>query len=126
VGLSISTLSSSATAFLPPSEFAMGSALNTTTRQIGTALGSAIALTVAAPAFKQIYELGIRAADAAATGSPLVWTEETAKLDLSAYHTAWIINGVVYLSAGILMILIYRKPTNAQMISAGSKITFEE
>jgi len=55
-----------------------------------------------------------------------VWTEETAKLDLSAYHTAWIINGVVYLSAGILMILIYRKPTNAQMISAGSKITFEE
>jgi hypothetical protein len=55
-----------------------------------------------------------------------VWTEETAKLDLSAYHTAWIINGVVYLAAGILMILIYRKPTNAQMISAGSKITFED
>jgi len=55
-----------------------------------------------------------------------VWTEETAKLDLSAYHTAWIINGVVYLAAGFLMILIYRKPTNAQMISAGSKITFED
>jgi MFS family permease len=126
VGLSISTLSSSATAFLPPSEFAMGSALNTTTRQIGTALGSAIALTVAAPAFKQVYELGIRAKDAATTGSPLVWAEETAKLDLSAYHTAWIINGVVYFAAGILMIVIYRKPTNAQMISAGSKITFED
>ena len=126
VGLSISTLSSSATAFLPPSEFAMGSALNTTTRQIGTALGSAIALTVAAPAFKQVYELGIRAKDAATTGSPLVWAEETAKLDLSAYHTAWIINGVVYFAAGILMIVIYRKPTNAQMISAGAKVKFED
>ncbi len=43
----------------------------------------------------------LRVTDAAATGSPLVWTEETAKLDLSAYHTAWIINGVVYLAAGI-------------------------
>ena len=126
VGLSISTLSSSATAFLPPSEFAMGSALNTTTRQIGTALGSAIALTVAAPAFKQIYLLGMRAKEAAASGSPLNWTSETAKLDLSAYHTAWTINGVVYLAAGILMILIYRKPTSAQMISAGSKVTFED
>ena len=126
VGLSISTLSSSATAFLPPSEFAMGSALNTTTRQIGTALGSAIALTVAAPAFKQVYELGIRAKDAATSGSPLVWAEETAKLDLSAYHTAWIINGVVYLAAGILMIVIYRKPTDAQMISAGAKVKFED
>jgi hypothetical protein len=104
----------------------MGSALNTTTRQIGTALGSAIALTVAAPAFKQIYLLGMRAKEAAASGSPLNWTSETAKLDLSAYHTAWTINGVVYLAAGILMILIYRKPTSAQMISAGSKVTFED
>jgi len=112
--------------FLPPAEFAMGSALNTTTRQIGTALGSAIALTVAAPAFKQVYELGIRFTDAAKTGSPLVWTEETAKLDLSAYHTAWIFNGVVYLVAGFLMILIYRKPTDAQMVSAGAKVTFED
>jgi hypothetical protein len=33
---------------------------------------------------------------------------------------------VVYLTAGILMILIYRKPTNAQMISAGAKVTFED
>jgi outer membrane lipoprotein-sorting protein len=70
--------------------------------------------------------LGMRAKEAAASGSPLSWTAETAKLDLSAYHTAWTINGVVYLAAGILMILIYRKPTDAQMISAGSKVTFED
>jgi len=126
VGLCISTLSSAATAFLPPAKFAMGSALNTTTRQIGTALGSAIALTVAAPAFKQVYSLGQRAQDAAASGSPLVWVDEIAKLDLSAYHTAWNINGVLYIVAGILMILIYRKPTDAQLASAGAKVTFED
>ena len=57
---------------------------------------------------------------------PLVWTDETAKLDLSAYHTAWNINGVVYLVAGILMILIYRKPTDAQLATAGAKVTFED
>lgn len=126
VGLCISTLSSAATAFLPPTKFAMGSALNTTTRQIGTALGSAVSLTVAAPAFKQIYSLSVRAKEAASSGNPLVWTTETAKLDLSAYHTAWNINGVVYLVAGILMILIYRKPTDAQLVTAGAKVTFED
>ncbi|NBN97369.1 MAG: MFS transporter, partial [Actinobacteria bacterium] len=44
VGLTISTLSSSATAFLKPVQFAMGSALNNTFRQVGTALGAALSL----------------------------------------------------------------------------------
>jgi MFS family permease len=50
VGMCISTISSSATAFLPQPKFAMGSALNNTARQVGAALGVALvsAMLVAA------------------------------------------------------------------------------
>jgi MFS family permease len=113
VGLSISTLSSSATAYLKPTQFAMGSALNTTARQIGTALGAALSLAIAAPALGRI-----EAARLAGTSLDLV--------DMSEMHVAWNMNGVVYLVAGITMITIFRKPTEAQMDDARAAVKFED
>ena len=105
VGCSISTLSSSANAFLPPSRFAMGSALNTTARQIGSALGAALAASLAAPAM-------VNFAMAKKTGAEL--TEQM----LSSFYNAWRFMAAVYLFAGIIMIVLFRKPTDEQMAAA--------
>ena len=113
VGLSISTLSSSATAFLRPTQFAMGSALNTTGRQIGTALGAALSLSIAAPALASINK-------AYASGGSL----ENA--DLSSMHHAWNMNGAIYFIAGVVMILIFRKPTDEQMADSAKPVHFED
>jgi MFS family permease len=113
VGLSISTLSSSATAYLKPTQLAMGSALNTTARQIGTALGAALSLAIAAPALGRIET-------ARRVGTPLDL------VDMKEMHVAWIANGFVFLIAGITMITIFRKPTEAQMADARAAIKFED
>jgi hypothetical protein len=41
-------------------------------------------------------------------------------------HVAWIANGFVFLVAGITMITIFRKPTEAQMADARAAIKFED
>ena len=105
VGLTISTLSSSATAFLKPVQFAMGSALNNTFRQVGTALGAALSLAVAAPALARI-ETARHAG------------ENVLNVSKSEIHGAWAMNGGIYLAAGIAMLLIFRRPTEAQMADA--------
>jgi EmrB/QacA subfamily drug resistance transporter len=105
VGCSISTLSSSANAFLPPSRFAMGSALNTTARQIGSALGAALAASLAAPAM-------VNFAMSQKTG-----TELTQGM-LSSFYNAWRFMAAIYLFAGIIMIVLFRKPTEEQMAAA--------
>ena len=105
VGLTISTLSSSATAFLKPVQFAMGSALNNTFRQVGTALGAALSLAVAAPALARI-ETARRAG------------ENVLNVSKTEIHGAWAMNGGIYLAAGIAMLLIFRRPTEAQMDDA--------
>ena len=110
VGLSISTLSSSATAFLKPTQFAMGSALNSTFRQVGTALGAPLSLTIAAPAISQIF-----AAQASGKGFDGV--------DFSTIHHAWNMNAGIYFTAGVVMLVIFRKPTDDQMRDAG-KVSF--
>jgi len=46
VGLTISTLGSASNAFLPPDRFAMGSAFNSTARQVGAALGIAVVVAL--------------------------------------------------------------------------------
>lgn len=46
VGLIISTSNAAANAFLPPDRFAMGGAVNATMRQIGAALGIAVAVAI--------------------------------------------------------------------------------
>ncbi|MFM9084875.1 MAG: DHA2 family efflux MFS transporter permease subunit [Acidimicrobiia bacterium] len=105
VGLSISTLSSSATAFLSPSRMAMGSALNNTCRQVGTALGAALSLAVAAPTLARVE--GARRDGAAVAG-----------LSTAELHAAWYMNAAIYVAAGIAMVLIFRRPTSAQMDDA--------
>ena len=105
VGLSISTLSSSATAFLSPSRMAMGSALNNTFRQVGTALGAALSLAVAAPTLARIEGARRDGGDVAG-------------LSTVELHAAWYMNAAIYLAAGIAMVLIFRRPTAAQMDDA--------
>ena len=113
VGLSISTLSSSATVFLKPTQLAMGSALNTTGRQIGTALGAALSLAIAAPALARIEQW--RSTGAAVDGNAI-----------NEIHTAWNMNAGIYFLAGIIMIIIFRAPTEAQMDDARAAVAFED
>jgi EmrB/QacA subfamily drug resistance transporter len=105
VGCSMSTISSSASAFLPPARFAMGSALNTTARQIGSALGAALAGSLAAPAMKN-FVIAMK------TNQPL-----TRGL-LSSYYNAWRVMSAIYIFAVIIMIDLYRKTTAQQMAEA--------
>ncbi|MEY3616033.1 MAG: hypothetical protein RLZZ518_1035 [Actinomycetota bacterium] len=105
VGLSISTLSSSATAFLKPTQLAMGSALNNTFRQVGTALGAALSLAIAAPTLARVESA--RMAGKSVLG--------ISKLEI---HAAWAMNGVIYLAAGIAMVAIFKRPSASQMDDA--------
>lgn len=105
VGLSISTLSSSATAFLKPTQLAMGSALNNTFRQVGTALGAALSLAIAAPTLARV-ESARRAGESVL---------DVSKVEL---HGAWLMNAFIYLAAGIAMIAIFKRPTESQMDDA--------
>jgi hypothetical protein len=91
----------------------MGSALNTTGRQIGTALGAALSLAIAAPALARIEQ-------ARASGMAV---------DVAAVnemHTAWNMNAGIYFAAGIVMILIFRAPTEAQMDDARQAVVFDD
>ena len=89
VGLCISTISSSATAFLPQTKFAMGSALNNTARQIGAALGVALVSSILVSAL--------------------------ARNDyLAGFHTAWRMTSLVILVSGIAMLVLFRRPNEHQ------------
>lgn len=110
VGCSMSTLSSAANAFLPPAKFAMGSALNTTARQVGSALGAALAASLATPAIKN-------AVQAIMTKEPI--TEAM----VSSYDNAWYLMSGIYMFAGLIMLTLFRKPTDEQM-AAANDVTF--
>lgn len=97
VGLCISTISSAATAFLPRTQFAMGSALNNTIRQIGAALGIALVSSVLLSAAK--------------SSDPL-----------SGFHQSWVITAAVILVAGTGMLILFRKPTAEQLSAADSVV----
>ncbi|MGA1764241.1 MAG: MFS transporter, partial [Ilumatobacteraceae bacterium] len=101
VGLSISTLSSSATAFLKPTQFAMGSALNNTFRQVGTALGAALSLAIAAPALARVET-------ARRSGASVLDVSKT------EIHGAWLMNAFIYVAAGTAMVAIFKRPTESQ------------
>ena len=93
VGLCISTISSSATAFLPQTRFAMGSALNNTARQIGAALGVALVSSILVSALaKDDY--------------------------LSGFHTAWRLTSFIILVSGMAMLTLFKKPTEKQLAAA--------
>jgi EmrB/QacA subfamily drug resistance transporter len=90
VGLVISTLGSASSAFLPPNRFGMGSAVNSTGRQIGAGMGIAIA-----------------AAIGASTADPVRGYRSVA---------AFIVVTAVF--AGIAMAVLYRRPTDAQVAAS--------
>ena len=87
VGFTISTLGSAANAYLPPHRFAMGSAFNATCRQIGAALGIAIAVSV----------LG-RPGSAGFVAS---------------FDTAWLFIAGTALASGAVILVLYRRPDAA-------------
>ncbi len=87
VGFTISTLGSAANAYLPPARFAMGSAFNATCRQIGAALGIAIAV--------------------AALGRPDAPDFE------ATFDRTWIFIAVTALLSGGLILGFYRRPSAA-------------
>jgi len=93
VGLCISTISSSATAFLPQPRFAMGSALNNTSRQIGAALGVALVSSMLVSAAK---------------------TDDPTR----GYHNAWTLMSAVILVSGVAMLTLFRRPTAEQLAAA--------
>ena len=108
VGCSMSTLSAAASAFLPPARFAMGSALNTTMRQVGSALGAALAGSMVVSTTRIIQK-------AVMTKTPPVFTAAA----FHDYDMAWRTMAAIYLFAGIVMLTLFRKPTDEQMKAAG-------
>ena len=108
VGCSMSTLSAAASAFLPPARFAMGSALNTTMRQVGSALGAALAGSMVVSTTRIIQK-------AVMTKTPPVFTTAA----FHDYDMAWRTMAAIYLFAGIVMLTLFRKPTDEQMKAAG-------
>ena len=89
VGLTISTLGSASNAFLPPHRFGMGSAVNSTGRQIGAGMGIAVvsALRLAAP-----------------KDDPVV-----------GFQRSWVFAVVMALLALVAMVALFRKPTAAEI-----------
>jgi len=117
VGLTISTLSSASSAYLPPTRFAMGSALSTTSRQVGGAVGVALVTAALGPALSALYR---GRAEAAGGGAFDVST-----VDLSAFHRSWTIVTVAMVVCAAAMIALFRRPTDEQMrISA--EVTFAD
>lgn len=121
VGCSISTLSSAANAFLPPSRFAMGSALNTTSRQIGSALGAALATSLTIQVMGKIDAWNTSLMKAMKTDpASLASIPTPTRAELAGFFTAYRIMAFIYFFAGIIMIVLYRKPTEAQMADANN------
>ena len=89
VGAVIPVLSGAANAYLPANRFAMGSALYTTGRQVGAALGIAIvsAIQLVAPG-----QVGL-------------------------HRSYWYVTAVM-LCAGAAMVLSYRQPTEAELVAS--------
>jgi EmrB/QacA subfamily drug resistance transporter len=95
IGLSISTFSSAATAYLPYTRFAMGSALSNTSRQVGAALGLAIV--------GSLLTAAVKSKDVA-----------------HGVQQGWTYVSITIFLAGIVMIALFRKPTAEQLATAAS------
>lgn len=89
VGLAIAVLNTSATIHLPPGRYSMGSAFISTGRQVGAAIGVALALALFASVAK--------GAD-----------------PLARSHLCWIVFGAAGLAAGLSIMIFYRNPGTAR------------
>lgn len=90
VGCCISTISSAATAYLPARHYAMGSALNSTFRQVGAALGLAVVASLLNASLDSDDPLG-------------------------GFHRAWWVVVVSIAVAGVAMLVLFRRPTAAEL-----------
>jgi EmrB/QacA subfamily drug resistance transporter len=90
IGLSISVLSSAASAYLPTDRFAMGSALYATGRQVGGALGIAIVTAITAGSAKPS----------------------------NGYRRDWLYVTVVMLCAALVMAIMFRPPSETELQAA--------
>ena len=95
VGLCISTISSAGTAFLPRTQFAMGSALNNTIRQVGAALGVAFVSSILV--------------SAASTNDRV-----------AGFRLSWNVTSVIILISGLSMLALFRRPSSAHLEAADS------
>ncbi|MGA1650006.1 MAG: MFS transporter, partial [Ilumatobacteraceae bacterium] len=93
VGLALSSLSSAATAYLPPTRYAMGSALNTTFRQVGAALGLAIVASLLTAALS---------------------TDDPSR----GFHRAWWFVSASVALGGVVMMMLFRRPTDDELARA--------
>ena len=89
VGLTIATIGSASNAFLPPTRFAMGGAVNATVRQVGAALGIAVVVALLA-------DLGVPGTDIGGT-----------------FDRVYTFIALTSLAAAGLMALLYRRPIAA-------------
>ncbi len=87
VGFTISTLGSAANVYLPPTRFAMGSAFNATCRQIGAALGIAVAVAI--------------------LGRP------DGPDFAASFDRAWSFIAAMALLSGLVILTLYRRPSDA-------------
>lgn len=91
IGLTVPTLGSAANAFLPSARFAMGSAFSSTCRQIGAALGVAVAAAM------------LGGAAIGAGGGP-------GGSAAARYDRAWFVLAASVLLGGTMMLALYRPP----------------
>lgn len=94
VGLTLTPLSSAANAYLPAQRFGMGSAINATGRQIGSALGIAIIAAIRASAPQD---------------DPMV-----------GFHRSWAFCVIASVIALVLMVAFFRKPSEADLEASRS------
>lgn len=100
VGLSIATISSASNAFLPPNRFAMGSAFHVTVRQIGAALGIAIAVAI----------LG-QTLGASGPG-------ELGQSVMGVFDRAWSTLAAFVAISGVIMVVAYPRAASGRLHSA--------
>lgn len=100
VGLTIATISSASNAFLPPQRFAMGSAFHVTVRQIGAALGIAIAVAI----------LGQTLGTSLPSGQ--------VQSAMAAFDRAWSTLAAFVVLSGLIMIAAYPRPSAVHFSAA--------
>jgi hypothetical protein len=86
----------------------MGSALSTTSRQIGAAIGLALVTSLLAPTLRSIG--GARSA-AESTGTAF----DIRTVDISGFHHAWWLVTAAMFVNGASMLLLFKRPTAQQM-----------
>jgi hypothetical protein len=145
IGFCISTLSSAASAYLPPTRFAMGSALQSTNRQIAAAIGSSVAISLLTSLLVTIGMARYKAQSAidqltekidGFIGAPEVLNQlktqrsalikapvDFSQIQLHPFYVSWYLVSVAAALTAITMLVLFKRPTDEQL-AASSVVTF--